>query len=172
MDAIHSHDDNSSSSILGSKRKRESNQQTMTNGSQKNDETSSSNVRRSKRNTTGRTLTNKTNEQKSKAKKRRENRSLKEKMEDEAPTNVYVPHEIVLATIPGFAPWPARILNIIEYTIFVEIFRRNRNPVRAGAISRFDITKAIPLLERKGYIKAIRELEMALQIPSNVSLFQ
>lgn len=48
----------------------------------------------------------------------------------------------------------------------------DRNPVRSSAIERFNIGKVVPLLQKKGYIKAIRELEMALNIPDAVSLFR
>lgn len=47
---------------------------------------------------------------------------LKEKMSNEAPQNSFLINEIVLATIPGYAPWPARIVNIIGETIYVEFF--------------------------------------------------
>lgn len=47
---------------------------------------------------------------------------LKEKIENESPYNSYLVHEIVLATIPGFVAWPARIKNIIGETIYVEFF--------------------------------------------------
>lgn len=48
--------------------------------------------------------------------------TLKEKIRNEAPDNEFVVHEIVLATIPGFCPWPARIIQIIGQTIMVEFF--------------------------------------------------
>lgn len=47
---------------------------------------------------------------------------LREKIETESPVNEFVPNEVVLATIPGFAPWPARILNMSDQTILVEFF--------------------------------------------------
>lgn len=47
---------------------------------------------------------------------------LKEKIEKEAPSNSYLNEEIVLTTIPGFSPWPSRIVNIIGETIYVEFF--------------------------------------------------
>lgn len=47
---------------------------------------------------------------------------LAEKIQNEAPINYYLKDEIVLATIPGYAPWPARILDIIGETIIVEFF--------------------------------------------------
>lgn len=48
--------------------------------------------------------------------------TLEEKMSNEAPCNSYMPNEIVLASIPGYAPWPAIIRNIIDETIYVEFF--------------------------------------------------
>lgn len=129
-----------------------------------------------------------------KSSKRNNKLSLKEKIHNESPMNEFMVDEIVLCTIPGYAPWPARIKEIINQTIFVEFFGTGqmyvktsisvyvpnshcvyiyfRNPVRSGAISRFDVTKSIILLERKGYKKAIRELEIILNIPPTVSLFQ
>lgn len=47
-----------------------------------------------------------------------------------------------------------------------------RNLVRLNAISQFSIKNVIPLLNRKGYKKAIVELELALGIPSTLSLFE
>lgn len=47
-----------------------------------------------------------------------------------------------------------------------------RNPIRCNAVRRFELNKTIPLLERKGYKKAMRELEMTLNIPDEVSVFQ
>lgn len=64
---------------------------------------------------------------KTKSKKRRESRKknvmlLQEKMLNDAPKNTYLINEIVLATIPGFVAWPARIKNMIGETIYVEFF--------------------------------------------------
>lgn len=53
---------------------------------------------------------------------------------------------------------------------FIVQFIFYRNPLRSKAVSRFDITKAIPILERKGYRKSILELEMVLGVPENVSV--
>lgn len=47
---------------------------------------------------------------------------IEDRIESEAPKNVFIENEIVLATIPGYAPWPARILSINSETIFVEFF--------------------------------------------------
>lgn len=48
--------------------------------------------------------------------------SLKEKLDMEAPINEFITNEVVFAAIPGFSPWPARILSISGHTIFVEFF--------------------------------------------------
>lgn len=62
-------------------------------------------------------------EKKEPNKKRRvKNLTIKEKIRIEAPDNEYVIDEIVLATIPGFCAWPARIQQIIGETIMVEFF--------------------------------------------------
>lgn len=53
---------------------------------------------------------------------------------------------------------------------FIVEFIFCRNPLRSNAVSRFDITKAIPILERKRYGKSILELEMVLGVPENVSV--
>lgn len=53
--------------------------------------------------------------------RRRPNRmTLKEIIEYESPLNEYMVNEIVLATIPGFCGWPARIVDIIGETIMVQ----------------------------------------------------
>lgn len=52
----------------------------------------------------------------------KKNMTLKEKIRSEAPANEFVNNEIVLATIPGFCPWPARIIQIDGETIMVEFF--------------------------------------------------
>lgn len=48
--------------------------------------------------------------------------TLKEKINREAPINEYVINELVMATIPGYAPWPARIIDISGEIILVEFF--------------------------------------------------
>lgn len=53
--------------------------------------------------------------------KKRAKLSLKEKL-DNAPAIEFVPNEVVLATIPGYCPWPARIFSITNNKIFVEFF--------------------------------------------------
>lgn len=60
--------------------------------------------------------------QKRKQLRRRSKMLLNERITNEAPCNSYLQNEIVLATIPGFAPWPARVKNIIGETIYVEFF--------------------------------------------------
>lgn len=45
---------------------------------------------------------------------------LREKINNEAPINEFVANEIVLASIPGYAPWPARILEMSGQTVVVE----------------------------------------------------
>lgn len=48
--------------------------------------------------------------------------TVKERIHKEAIDNEFMPDEIILATIPGFCCWPARILEIIGQTIMVEFF--------------------------------------------------
>lgn len=45
------------------------------------------------------------------------------------------------------------------------------NLVRAQAICHFNVNKTIPLLNRKGYEKAMMEVELILGIPTDASLF-
>lgn len=47
---------------------------------------------------------------------------LEEQMLKELPTREYLLNEVILATIPGYSPWPARILEINGQTIVVEFF--------------------------------------------------
>lgn len=47
---------------------------------------------------------------------------LEERIDSKAPKNQFLESEIVLATIPGYSPWPARISYISDETIFVEFF--------------------------------------------------
>lgn len=47
---------------------------------------------------------------------------LEERIRVRAPINEFVKGEIVLGKIPGFAPWPARIKDIIGDTVFIEFF--------------------------------------------------
>lgn len=130
--------------------------------------------------------------EKEKAGSRNSRLKLEERIILQEPINHFLENEVVLATIPGYAPWPARIVGISAETIFVEFFgtgqmwvskNKNlvffntsqniiffRNPVRSGALSRFDVKKVIPLLQRRGYRKAVRELEFILGIPKDVSV--
>lgn len=39
-----------------------------------------------------------------------------------SPTDEFISNEIVLATIPGYAPWPACIINVKGNTYFVRFF--------------------------------------------------
>lgn len=48
--------------------------------------------------------------------------SLVERINNESPANEFFTNEIVFATIPGYCPWPAAIMNINEQTIFVKFF--------------------------------------------------
>lgn len=48
--------------------------------------------------------------------------SLLDKMVREAPDKEFVLNEIVLATVPGYAPWPACIVAIEGETLKVQFF--------------------------------------------------
>lgn len=63
---------------------------------------------------------NKAKVTKKKVKRPNRNLKLKEKMNNEAPANEYIVNEIVLAKIPGYSPWPARIIAIICETIHIQ----------------------------------------------------
>lgn len=54
--------------------------------------------------------------------KRHNKLTLKEKISRAAPINDYVINELIMATVPGYSPWPARIIDIIGETIVVEFF--------------------------------------------------
>lgn len=47
---------------------------------------------------------------------------LQERLRNDTPNKEFITNEIILATIPGFAPWPARILNISGQTISIQFF--------------------------------------------------
>lgn len=47
---------------------------------------------------------------------------LQERILNDVPGKEYLMNEIVLATIPGYSPWPARITNITGQTIMIEFF--------------------------------------------------
>lgn len=116
---------------------------------------------------------------------------MKERIENEAPGNHFMLNEIVLATVPGYVARPAKIfdinglytlnflepergknsgyLNFHSYYIFFQFFVRN--PLRCNAIARFELNSTIPLMKRKGYRKAMREVELVLGIPKDISMF-
>lgn len=50
------------------------------------------------------------------------NLTLKERIDLEALDKFFLLNEIVLATVPGYSPWPARIIGIDGATIKVEFF--------------------------------------------------
>lgn len=47
---------------------------------------------------------------------------LLERIRTEVPTKEYLINEIILTTVPGYQPWPSRILDITGQTIVVEFF--------------------------------------------------
>lgn len=47
---------------------------------------------------------------------------LEERIINESPDKEFIVDELVLATVPGYCPWPARILSITSQTIIVEFF--------------------------------------------------
>lgn len=108
---------------------------------------------------------------KRKSSKKSTKMQLQERLLNDAPAKEYIPDEIILATIPGYSPWPARILEISGQTILVEFFGTGqKNLVRPSSICHFDVKTVLPLLNRKGYKKAMIELELCLGIPSSLSL--
>lgn len=48
--------------------------------------------------------------------------TIKERISQENPNKEYVVNEVVLATVPGYPAWPARILEINGQTLNVEFF--------------------------------------------------
>lgn len=99
--------------------------------------------------------------------------TLAQAIENGSPANEFVADEVVLVTIPGFCPWPARILGISSETLMVEFFGTGQmNPLRIYAVKRFRLNDVIPLIERKGYKKSLEELEFILQIPPQITLFK
>lgn len=76
-------------------------------------------LRRSKRKRE--TMTNDRPKEK-KTRKYKKKLSLKERIHNESPINEFLVNEVVLCTIPGYSPWPARIKDINSQTIFVEFF--------------------------------------------------
>lgn len=104
-------------------------------------------------------------------KKSRAKLQLQERLLNQVPNKEYLPNEIILATIPGYVPWPARILEMTGQTVFVEFFGTGqKNIVRPTSIRHFDVKTVLPLLNRKGYKKAMIELELCLKIPSTLSV--
>lgn len=103
--------------------------------------------------------------------KRKAKLQLQERLQNEVPSKEYLPNEIILATVPGYAPWPARIIEMVGQTILVEFFGTGqKNLLRSSSIRHFDIKMVLPLLNRKGYKKAMTELELCLGIPSSLSV--
>lgn len=109
----------------------------------------------------------------SRARTRTRKLTLAQAIENGSPSNEFVTDEVVLVTIPGFCAWPARIVGILGETLMVEFFGTSQiNPVRINAVTRFKLIDVIPLLQRKGFRKSMEELEFALQIPPQISLFK
>lgn len=79
------------------------------------------NVMAKRRTVNGKSKSDVNNDEKNKTKKRSK-LSLKEKLDNEDPTKKFLPNEVVLATVPGYCPWPARILTITDHTILIEFF--------------------------------------------------
>lgn len=75
-----------------------------------------------KTNSTQKTQTRTSETENRKRKRTYTKMQLQEYIDNESPNRQYIVNEIILATIPGFAPWPARILKIIGQTITVEFF--------------------------------------------------
>lgn len=138
---------------------------------------SSQNVERTEIETTANTSTGRKRKRETKIEKQKRMRKstkllLSEQIDRDSPSRQYLLNEIILTTIPGFVPWPSRILKIDGHTILVEFFGTGqRNLVRSNSISGISSHKMIPYLNRKGYRKAVLELEKVLKIPSNLSLF-
>lgn len=57
-----------------------------------------------------------------KKKSKNSKQMLQERMLSDAPEKEFLSNEIVLASIPGYAPWPARILQISGQTITIAFF--------------------------------------------------
>lgn len=67
---------------------------------------------------------NETNTHNSTRKRKRETSKLilQEQILNDSPDKEFIVDELVLATVPGYCPWPARIANINGQTIVVEFF--------------------------------------------------
>lgn len=62
----------------------------------------------------------KSKEKKPISKRKASRKHLEEKIRNQSPVNEFVEGEIVLGTIPGYSPWPARIISITHETILIE----------------------------------------------------
>lgn len=49
-------------------------------------------------------------------------KQLDTKIEQKSPCNEFLEGEIILGTIPGFAPWPATMVKIVHETIYIQFF--------------------------------------------------
>lgn len=71
-------------------------------------------------------LKEKANEEKANVKKKltrdHYRKQLEKNIYQKAPINEYLEGEIVLGTIPGYAPWPARIIKIVNETMYIQFF--------------------------------------------------
>lgn len=63
------------------------------------------------------------------------------------------------------------LVQLLNASIFQNFHFFYSNLVRAQAICHFNVNKTIPLLNRKGYKKAMMELELILNVPTDASLF-
>lgn len=96
---------------------------------------------------------------------------LQERLLSQVPAKEYLQNEIILASIPGYVPWPARILEMTGQTVLIEFFGTGqKNLVRPTSIQHFNLKTVLPLLQRKGYRKAMTELELCLKVPSTLSV--
>lgn len=75
-----------------------------------------------KQNRTDETQTRTSETENRKQKRKFTKMQLQEYIDNDSPNRQYIVNEIIIATIPGFAPWPARILKINGQTITVEFF--------------------------------------------------
>lgn len=57
------------------------------------------------------------------------------------------------------------------FVLFSCIIEQSRNPLRCNAVTRFELNRIIPMLQRKQYTKTMKELEMILGVPPDVSIF-
>lgn len=145
------------------------------NSSKAQNDTSKMSCKATERETTANTSTGRKRKRETKIEKRTRKSTkllLIEQIDKDSPSRHYLPNEIILTTIPGFVPWPSRILKIDGHTILVEFFGTGQKKlVRVNSISGISSHKMIPYLNRKGSRKAVLELENVLGIPSNLTLF-